>query len=63
MFVGVSVIEILHGVQPEEAKEEHGKTVKVHITRITPVHVLQDFLDFLVIISFQHVLHFDVGRS
>ena len=31
-------------------------------TSITPV--LQDFADcFLNIISFQHVLHFDVGRS
>ena len=38
MFVGVSVIEI------EEAEEEHGKTVKYHITSITPV--LQDFADF-----------------
>ena len=35
MFVGVSVIEI------EEAEEEHGKTVKYHITP-----VLQDFADF-----------------
>ena len=49
MFVGVSVIEILHGVQPEEEEdeEEHGKTVKYHITSITSV--LQDFSDFFSI--------------
>ena len=43
-------------------EEEHGKTVKNNITSITPV--LQDFADFFVnVISFQHVLDFDVGRS
>ena len=42
--------------------EEHGKSVKVEITSI--ISVLQDFLDFLkVSLRFQHVLHFDVGRS
>ena len=56
MFVGVSVIEILE-FQPEDEEEEHGKTMKYHITSITPV--LQDFLN---IIS-QHVLYFDGGRS
>ena len=37
------------GVQPEdeEEEEEHGKTVKYHITSITPV--LQDFADFFSI--------------
>ena len=36
--------------------------MKYHITNITPV--LQDFADFFLnIISFQHVLHFGVGRS
>ena len=42
---------------------EHGKTVKYHITSITPV--LQDFADFFLIslIGFQHVLQFGVGRS
>ena len=44
MFVGISVIEIYTGVQPEEDEEEHGKTVKYHITSIT--QVLQDFADF-----------------
>ena len=37
MFVGVLVIEIM------EDEEEHGKTVKYHITSITPV--LQDFAE------------------
>ena len=41
---------------------EHGKIVKYHITSITPL--LQDFADFFLnIISFQHGLQFDVGRS
>ena len=36
--------------------------MKYHITSITPV--LQDFTDFFLnIISFQHDLHFGVGRS
>ena len=48
------------GVQPEN--EEHGKTLKVRITSITPV--LQHFVLILLnIISFQHVLNFDVGIS
>ena len=43
-------------------EEEHGKTVKYHITNITSV--LQDFADiFSNIISFRHVLHFGVDRS
>ena len=38
------------------------KTVKYHITSITPI--LQDFADFFLnIIDFQHVLQFGVGRS
>ena len=42
--------------------EEHGNSVKIEITCIKPV--LQAFLDFFPdIISFQHVLHFDSGRS
>ena len=47
----------------EEAEfEEHGNSVKIEITCLTPV--LQAFLDFFPdIISFQHVLHFGVGRS
>ena len=41
---------------------EHGNSVKIEITSITPV--LHAFLDFFPdIISFQHVLHFCVGRS
>ena len=47
MFVGVTVIEILEFNRPEEEEEEHGKTVKYHITSITPV--LQDFADFFSI--------------
>ena len=43
-------------------EEEHGKTENYHITSIIPV--LQDVADFFLnIISFQHVLHFGVGRS
>ena len=43
-------------------KEELGNSVKIEITSITPV--LHAFLDFFSdIISFQHVLHFVVGRS
>ena len=49
------------GRSAEEDEEEHGKTVKYHITSITPV--LQDFVHFISMISFQHVLHFGVGRS
>ena len=45
MFVGVSVIEILEFNQKKE--EEDGKTVKYHITSITPV--LQHFADFFTI--------------
>ena len=60
MFVGVS--RLLRYWRRKEEEEEHGKTVKYHITSITPV--LQDFADFFSdIISFQHVLHFGVGRS
>ena len=47
MFVGVSVIEILEFNQKKKKKkmkEEHGKTVKYHITS-----VLQDFSDFFSI--------------
>ena len=48
--------------EEEEAVEEHGNSVKIEITCITPV--LQAFLDvFPDIISFQHVLHLGVGRS
>ena len=48
--------------QPQEEAEEHGNSVKIEITCITPV--LQAFLDFFPdIISFQHVLHLGVGRS
>ena len=45
MFVGVSVIEIT-ALQQEEAEEdeEHGNSVKISITCITPV--LQAILDF-----------------
>ena len=58
MFVGVSVIELLFN----QKKKNMAKTVKSHITSITPV--LQGFADFfLSIISFQHVPHFSVGRS
>ena len=51
------------GKEEEEAEaEEHGNSVKIEIACITPV--LQAFLDFSPdIISFQHVLHFGVGRS
>ena len=47
----------------KEAEEvQHGNSVKIEITCIT--HVLQAFLDFFSdIISFQHLLHFGVGRS
>ena len=48
--------------EEEEESQEHGNSVKVEITCSTPV--LQAFLDFVSdIISFQHVLHFGVGRS
>ena len=46
MFVGVSVIEILQ-FNRKKKTEEHGKTVKYHITSITPV--LQDFAAFFSI--------------
>ena len=43
-------------------REEHGNSVKIEFTCITPV--LQAFLDFFQdIISFEHVLHLGVGRS
>ena len=43
-------------------KNMASKIVKYHITSFTPV--LQDFAGFFLnIISFQHVLHFGVGRS
>ena len=63
MYTGSIQLPFLTALQPgEEENEEHGKSVKVHITSIAPV--LQDFLDFFPdVISFQHVLHFDVGRS
>ena len=50
------------GEEEEEAEnEEHGNFVKILITSITLV--LQAFLDFSSdIISFQHVLHFGVGK-
>ena len=50
-------------VQPEEEEdEEHGNSVKIKITCITPV--LRVFLDFFSdIISFQHVPHFGIGIS
>ena len=45
-----------------ETNEEHGNSVKISITCITPV--LQAILDFFPdIISFQHVFHLGVGRS
>ena len=48
--------------EEEEEDEEHGNSVKIEITRITPV--LQAILDFFPdIISFQHVFHLGVGRS
>ena len=49
MFVGVWVIEILefNRKKKEEAEEEHGKTVKYHITSIT--WIFQDFADFFAI--------------
>ena len=46
MFVGVSVIEILEFNQKKD-EEEHGKTVKYHITSITSV--LQDFANMFSI--------------
>ena len=66
MLVGVSVIEILLFNPEEEAEEEedeeHGNSVKISITCITPI--LQALLDFFpYIISFQHVFHLGVGRS
>ena len=52
MFVGVTVTEMLE-FNGKMKKNMHGKTVKYHITSITPV--LQDFADFFLnIISFQH---------
>ena len=71
MFVGFVVIEIRlfnrkkieEEAEAEEAEEEeHGNSVKISITCITPV--LQAILDFFPdIISFQHVFHLGVGRS
>ena len=51
------------GKEEEEAEsEEHGNSVKIEMTSITPV--LQAVLNFFPdIITFQHVLHFGVGRS
>ena len=48
------------GKEEEEAEsEEHGNSMKIEMTCITPA-----FLDFFKdIISFQHVLHFGVGRG
>ena len=48
--------------EAEEEDEEHGNSVKISITCITPI--LQAILDFFPdIISFQHVFHLGVGRS
>ena len=43
----------------EEEEEEHGNSVKIEITRLTPV--FRAFLDFSDIISFQHAPHFCNG--
>ena len=54
MFVGVSVIEILlfNRKKKKQKKKEHGNSVKISITCITPV--LQAILDFFTdIISIQ----------
>ena len=57
-------LNFVSSIGKEEVVEaEHGNSVKIEITYITPV--LHAFLDFfqVYIISFQHVLHFGVGRS
>ena len=58
-------LSFVSSIGKEEAKEEESEepvSVKIEITCSTPV--LQAVLDFFPdIISFQHVLHFDVGRS
>ena len=59
VFVGVSVIEILEFNQIEE---EHGKTVKYHITKYY-IGFTRFCRYFFNIIKFRHVLHFGVGRS
>ena len=65
MFVGFTVIEIRlfqPGEEEEAEDEEHGNSVKIEITSITPV--LRAFLDFFSdVISFQHVSHFGDGIS
>ena len=66
MIVDASVVRFVSSIGKEEEEEpeseEHDNSVKIEITCITPV--LQAFLDlFPDIISFQHVLHFGVGRS
>ena len=62
MFVGFVVIEIRLFNRKKKKKQKQkmkNMATKIEITCITPV--LQVILDD--IISFQHVLHFDVGRS
>ena len=55
-------LNFVSSIGKEAESEEHGNSVKVEITSITPV--LHAFLDFFSdIISFQHVLHFGVGRN
>ena len=55
-------LSFVSSIGKEEAEELHGNSVKIEITSITPV--LHAFLDFFPgIISFQHVLHFGIGRS
>ena len=53
-------LSFVSSIGKEEAEEEHGNSVKIEMTSITPV--LHAFL-FPDIISFQQVLHFGVGRS
>ena len=43
--------------EEEKEEEEDNKSVKVEITSITPVLLISD------IMSFHHVLHFDVHKS
>ena len=62
MLQFLSFVSSIGKEEEAEESEEHGNSVKIEITCITPV--LQAFLDFFPdIISFQHVLHFGVGRS
>ena len=56
------LLSFVSSIGKEEEAEEHGNSVKIEITCITAV--LQAFLVFFPdVISFQHVLHFGVGRS